>query len=48
MQKSAAWKAVLAKNDWIDMYQSGPEFEAFLRQEDARATGVLQSIGLVK
>jgi len=48
MQKSAAWKAVLAKNDWIDMYQSGPEFEAFLRQEDARATGVLRSIGLVK
>ncbi|MBI4480102.1 MAG: tripartite tricarboxylate transporter substrate binding protein [Acidobacteria bacterium] len=48
MTKSAGWKAALAKNDWIDMYQPGPEFEEFLKQEDIRATAVLQSIGLVK
>jgi putative tricarboxylic transport membrane protein len=48
MAKSAAWKTVLAKNDWIDMYQSGPEFEEFLKQEDIRAAAVLKSIGLVK
>ena len=48
MTKSAGWKAALAKNDWIDMYQTGPEFEAFLKQEDIRATAVLKSIGLVK
>jgi len=48
MAKSAGWKAVLAKNDWIDMYQSGPEFEEFLKQEDIRAAAVLKSIGLVK
>ncbi len=48
MQQSAQWKQVLCRNNWIDMYQSGPAFEAFLKQEHARATGVLKSIGLVK
>ena len=48
MVKTVGWKAVLARNDWIDMYQSGPPFAEFLRQEDLRATAVLKSIGLVK
>jgi putative tricarboxylic transport membrane protein len=48
MAKSAGWKAALAKNDWIDMYQTGAEFEQFLKQEDVRAAAVLKSIGLVK
>ena len=48
MQQSAAWKAILQKNNWTDMYQSGPAFETFLNQENARAAGVLRSIGLVK
>jgi len=48
MVKSAGWKAVLAKNDWIDMYQAGPQFEEFLKQEDIRAAAVLKSIGLVE
>jgi hypothetical protein len=30
------------------MYETGPAFDDFLKQEDARATGVLKSIGLVK
>jgi citrate/tricarballylate utilization protein len=48
MQSSTPWKQVLVKNHWIDMFQSGPVFEAFLKQEHVRATGVLKSIGLVK
>jgi len=48
MVKSPQWKAVLAKNDWIDMYQSGPEFDEYLKQEDTRAAAVLKSIGLVQ
>lgn len=48
MQKSAPWKAILAKNDWIDMYLTGPELDAFFQQENKRATAILQSIGLVK
>jgi putative tricarboxylic transport membrane protein len=48
MRQSQAWKATLAKNNWTDMYLAGPEFEDFLKQENSRATEVLQSIGLVK
>ncbi|HEY7446162.1 MAG TPA: tricarballylate utilization 4Fe-4S protein TcuB [Vicinamibacterales bacterium] len=48
MQRSTPWKQVLARNHWIDMFQSGPAFEGFLRQEHDRAAGVLKSIGLVK
>lgn len=48
LHQSPPWKAALARFDWIDMYQSGPAFDAFLEQENARATEVLRSIGLVK
>ena len=48
MQRSAPWKQVLTRNHWIDMFQSGPAFDGFLKQEHVRATGVLKSIGLVK
>lgn len=48
MHASAEWKAALARNNWIDMYQSGPAFDTFLEQEHARAAAVLKSIGLVK
>lgn len=43
-----AWKDILTKNNWTDMYQSGPAFDAFLKAEDTRAAAVLKSIGLVK
>lgn len=43
-----AWKAILQKHNWTDMYQSGAAFDAFLREENTRAAGVLKSIGLVK
>jgi putative tricarboxylic transport membrane protein len=48
MRQSAEWKSLVAKNNWFDMYQSGPAFDAFLKEEDARATSVLKSIRLVK
>jgi putative tricarboxylic transport membrane protein len=48
MHASAEWKAALARNKWIDMYQSGRPFEEFLEREHARATTVLKSIGLVR
>jgi putative tricarboxylic transport membrane protein len=48
MHASVPWKDVLVKNNWTDMFQTGPAFESFLKQEDARATTVLKSIGLVK
>jgi putative tricarboxylic transport membrane protein len=48
MHQSSQWKAVLTKYEWIDMYQSGTAFDAYLKQEYARAGAVLKSIGLVK
>ena len=48
MRQSQAWKETLQKNNWTDMYLAGPAFEEFLKQENARATAVLKSIGLVK
>ena len=48
MHRSAAWQATLAQNDWMDLYQSGPAFDAFLEAEHVRAAEVLGSIGLMK
>ena len=48
MQRSAPWRQTLARNRWIDMFQSGPAFDAFLEQEHVRAASILKSIGLVK
>lgn len=48
LHQSPLWKELVARNNWTDMYQSGPAFDAFLKEENARATTVLQSIGLVK
>ena len=46
LQQSPAWQATLARNDWIDLYLSGPAFETFLAEERTRAATVLASIGL--
>ena len=48
LQGSPAWQAALARNDWIDLHLSGPEFETFLEAERTRAAAVLASIGLAQ
>lgn len=48
MHASDGWKKVLADKKWIDLYQSGDDFAAFLKAEDERVTGVLKTIGLVQ
>lgn len=48
MHASDGWKKVLADKKWIDLYQSGDEFSAFLAAEDTRVSGVLKTLGLVK
>lgn len=47
MRQSKEWAALVARNNWIDMYQTGPAFETFLKDEGARATRVLRLIRLV-
>ena len=46
--KSPAWKEILERNNWIDLYLSGQAFETFLDREAPRVEAVLKSIGLVK
>ncbi len=48
MHASDAWKKVLTDKKWIDLYQSGDEFTAFLKSENERVTAVLKTIGLVQ
>ncbi len=47
MQASEPWKEALARNNWVDMYLTGAEYEEFLKQEDARVVEVLRSVGLL-
>jgi putative tricarboxylic transport membrane protein len=47
MQASERWKEALARNNWVDMYLTGAEYEEFLKQEEARVVAVLRSVGLV-
>jgi putative tricarboxylic transport membrane protein len=46
--KSPAWKEQLKQKDWDDAYLPGDAFAAFLKEENARVTKVLKSVGLVK
>ncbi|HYH39794.1 MAG TPA: tripartite tricarboxylate transporter substrate binding protein [Azospirillum sp.] len=46
--KSEQWKQVLAQREWLDMYQPTEEFVAFLREDQAKVTGVLKEIGLIQ
>ena len=48
MVKSDAWKDLLKQKGWDDAYLGGDAFAEFLKQETARVTDVLKSVGLVK
>ena len=47
IHNSPAWKEQLERNGWTDTYLAGPEFEAFLAEEQTRVRGVLTELGLV-
>jgi putative tricarboxylic transport membrane protein len=48
MVKSKEWAEVLKQKGWDDAYLSGDAFAQFLKQEQARVSDVLKTIGLVK
>ncbi|MEK7819597.1 MAG: tripartite tricarboxylate transporter substrate-binding protein [Pseudomonadota bacterium] len=48
MVKSAQWQDILKKRGWIDAYMPTDQFEAFLKNEDARVNETLRAIGLVR
>ncbi|MER5394097.1 tripartite tricarboxylate transporter substrate binding protein [Saccharopolyspora sp. NPDC002686] len=46
MTKTPAWREALARRGWGDATLAGPEFEEFVRSEQARVTQLLGEIGL--
>lgn len=46
MHASAGWKAELEKRGWVDAFQTGDEFGAFLTAQDAEVAKLLQTLGL--
>jgi putative tricarboxylic transport membrane protein len=48
MVESPAWKDILEKRGWLNMYLPPEEFASFLKEDRARVEGILQDIGLVK
>jgi putative tricarboxylic transport membrane protein len=48
MAKSEQWKKKLQEKGWLDNYMSGPQFDSYLKEENARFSDVLKSVGLVK
>ncbi|GLX96469.1 C4-dicarboxylate ABC transporter substrate-binding protein [Herbidospora sp. NBRC 101105] len=47
MHDSAAWKDAVAKNGWIDVFQTGQPFADYLNSESARVKGIIAEMGLV-
>jgi putative tricarboxylic transport membrane protein len=48
MVKSEQWKKKLQEKTWLENYMPIPQFDAYLKEETARISDVLKSVGLVK
>jgi putative tricarboxylic transport membrane protein len=46
MHESAAWKAELEKRGWVDAFETGDEFGAFLKAQDTEVADILKKLGL--
>jgi len=47
MHDSQAWKDAVAKNGWIDSFQTGQQFADYLNAEQTRVKSVIAEMGLV-
>lgn len=46
MHATPEWKAAVKRNGWIDNFQTGEEFETFLREQNERVASTLKELGL--
>lgn len=46
MHGTEAWKEALRRNGWIDAFETGDDFEAFLIDQDERVESTLKELGL--
>ncbi|WP_327089822.1 tripartite tricarboxylate transporter substrate-binding protein [Nonomuraea sp. NBC_01738] len=47
MHDSQAWKDAVAKNGWIDSFQTGDAFATYLSEEQTRVKAIIAEMGLV-
>ncbi|MBB5076917.1 Bug family tripartite tricarboxylate transporter substrate binding protein [Nonomuraea endophytica] len=47
MHASQAWKDAVAKNGWIDSFQTGDQFATYLNSEQTRVKSIIAEMGLV-
>lgn len=48
MVASPAWKEIMAKRQWTDLYQPAGEFAAFIKEDRAKMEGILTELRLAK
>ena len=48
MYDKPEWEVVRARNSWINQYQSGPEFTAFLNSQEQQIGGLMRELGFIK
>jgi putative tricarboxylic transport membrane protein len=46
MARSKPWADVLAQRGWVDMFQTGDAFAAYIDADTKRVAGVLKDLGL--
>jgi putative tricarboxylic transport membrane protein len=48
MSKSEQWRAILAKNDWTDLFLAGDDFKSYVETEQKNVQSLVNTLGLVK
>ena len=48
MYDKPEWETVRARNSWTNLYQAGPEFTAFLNQQEQQIGGLMRELGFIK
>lgn len=46
MRETPDWEEALTRNNWVDSYMVGEEFEQFIRDETARTEEIVKELGL--
>jgi len=48
MYDKPEWEVVRARNSWTNLYQSGPDFTAFLNSQEQQIGGLMRELGFIK
>jgi putative tricarboxylic transport membrane protein len=48
MVKTDQWKAIVAKNGWVDLFMAGDDFKSYVESEQKNVLALVNTLGLVK